>query len=319
MKVLITGISGQDGSILAKKLLAKGGYEIHGIIRRSAGGQAGRWRLDGFMDKIQFHYGDLTDHQSVMEIVRNVRPDWVFNLGAQSQVGISYANPMYTMEATGVGACNLMECVFNVNPQARFYQASSSEMWGETGITMMGSMDEAYPLNPISPYAVAKVMAHNYALMKRRQGFHAVIGILNNHESEWRGDNFVTTKVVKKAAARQKVTLGYLGAVRDWGYAPEYVKGMIMMMEHDTPETFVLGTGKGHTVEEFVREAYAYVGLDWKKMVEHSDRFRRPVEAGPLIGDYNKAYRTLGWEPKIAFKDLIAIMMDHEIRNQKEG
>lgn len=305
MNVLISGISGQDGSILANKLVAEYPYlKVHGIIRRSAGGREGRWRIRELEaeGKIELHYGDLTDHSSILSIVKQVKPQWVFNLAAQSQVGISFQNPVYTMQATGLGACNFMDAVFGEVPDARFYQASSSEMWGQT---QEQPQDEDTPFRPISPYAVAKVMAHNYALMKREEGFHTVIGILNNHESEWRGDNFVTTKIAKAAAKRQPVHLGYLGAIRDWGYAPEYVDGMLLMMEYNEPETFVLGTNEGHTVREFVVEAYRQMGLDAEEMVITDKKFFRSIEAGPLIGNYAKAKALLGWEPKTDFKGLI--------------
>jgi GDPmannose 4,6-dehydratase len=240
MKVLITGITGQDGSYLAEKLLAQG-HEVHGIIRRSSTGQSNFWRIESILDKVHLHFGDMTDHVAIKELLQAIVPDQVYNLAAQSQVGISYQCPSYTLEATGVGACNLMECTFSANRNARFYQASSSEMWGRTDGWVLSN--EQSPLRPISPYACAKVLAHNYAIMLQKRGLFATVGILNNHESERRGDNFVTTKVCKAAANWQKVNLGYLGAVRDWGYAPEYVDGMILMMNHENPDVFVLGTG----------------------------------------------------------------------------
>jgi GDPmannose 4,6-dehydratase len=308
MKILISGITGQDGSILAHKMYRH--HEVHGIIRRSAAGRESRWRIGQLEDfgKVSLHYGDLTDPESLRNIVSEVKPDWVFNLAAQSQVGISFKTPAYTMQATGVGACNFMDAVFSVVPDAKFYQASSSEMWGQT---TWQPQDEITPLLPISPYAVAKVMAHNYGLMKRKEGYFVAIGILNNHESEWRGDNFVTTKIAKAAARKEQVRLGYLGAIRDWGYAPEYVDGMVMMMHHDTPDTFVLGTNEGHTVKEFVVEAYRQMGLDAEDMVIYDERFKRSIEAGPLIGNYAKAQQILGWEPKTKFRDLITILLNH--------
>jgi len=306
MTTLITGITGQDGSILARKLL-KTGEEVHGTIRRNSDGNRNHWRIADIKDKLHLHYADLTDHASIYNLVQAVKPDKVYNLAAQSQVGISYANPTYTMQATGIGACTLMDAVTTIVPEAWFYQASSSEMWGVTDTPLM---DENTSLSPISPYACAKVLAHNYALMLRGQGFKMAVGILNNHESEWRGDTFVTSKIVKAAANAESVTLGYLGAIRDWGYAPEYVDGMIMMMEHSEPDTFVLGTGEGHTVEEFLQAAYAHAGLDFREFLGFNKKFMRPTEAGPLIGDYSKAKRVLGWEPKTKFDDLVKLLVN---------
>lgn len=310
-KVLITGITGQDGSYLAEKLL-KRGYDVHGLIRRSSTGKSNFWRISGILDKIQLHFGDMTDHAQIKELVQAIVPDEVYNLAAQSQVGISYQCQVYTLEATGVGACNLMECTFSANPNAKFYQASSSEMWGQVG-NGAGYMpsDELTPLKPISPYACAKVLAHNYALMLAKRGFFATVGILNNHESERRGDNFVTTKICKAAANMQQINLGYLGAVRDWGYAPEYVDGMILMMNHTEPDVFVLGTGLGHTVKEFMEASYKRMGLDPEQYVLHDHKLVRPFEAGPLIGYAKKAKTVLGWEPKVYFNELIDILLEY--------
>lgn len=307
-KVLITGITGQDGSYLAEKLLARG-YEVHGLIRRSSTGKSNFWRIESILDKVTLHFGDLTDHAAIKDLLQTLVPDEVYNLAAQSQVGISYQCPSYTLEATGVGACNLMESTFSANGKAKFYQASSSEMWGKTGYYILSS--EETPLRPISPYACAKVLAHNYAIMLAKRGYFATVGILNNHESERRGDNFVTTKVCKAAANWQQVNLGYLGAVRDWGYAPEYVDGMILMMEHHEPDVFVLGTGVGHTVQEFVNEVYLQMNLDPNEYVVHDDALVRPDEAGPLIGNYGKAKAILGWCAKTDFRQLITKLLDY--------
>lgn len=307
-KVLITGITGQDGSYLAEKLLARG-YDVHGLIRRSSTGKSNFWRINEILDKVTLHFGDLTDHAAIADLLHKLTPDEVYNLAAQSQVGISYQCPSYTLEATGVGACNLMESTFAANPKAKFYQASSSEMWGRTGGYIHSN--EQSPLRPISPYACAKVLAHNYAIMLAKRGYFATVGILNNHESERRGDNFVTTKVCKAAANWQPVNLGYLGAVRDWGYAPEYVDGMILMMAHERPDVFVLGTGVGHSVAEFVDEVYRQMRLDPNEYVVHDEKLVRPDEAGPLIGDYGKAMSLLGWEPKTDFRNLITKLLVH--------
>lgn len=304
-RVLITGITGQDGSYLAEFML-NDGWEVHGLVRRSS--TPNTERLEGLLHQIVLHPGDMTDLASLINILKEVQPQQIYNLAAQSHVGYSFDAPLSTLDITGVGAVRLMEAAFQVVPNVRFYQASSSEMYG---VPRQVPQNEDTPFNPISPYAVAKVMAHHYAKMYREKGLFISCGILNNHESERRGSTFLTSKVAKAAAQRQHVTLGNLNAVRDWGYAPEYVAAMRLILDQRLPEDFVLGTGVGHRVRDFVAQAYAQVGLDWQEYVHFNEALVRPIEAGPLVADPCKALKVLWWKPQHTFVDLVARMVEH--------
>lgn len=307
-KAFITGITGMDGYHLTWQLI-NSGYEVYGLVRRNSQSRLGNF--DGIPEEIlrtQIHFieGDILDLKSLQDIMEMVKPDLVFNLAAQSHVGTSYHLVDHTLQVTGIGAINVIRACEQL-PKVKIYQASSSEMFGQT---LDSPQNEATTLAPISPYAIAKTMAHHYAEMMRKRGMFISCGILFNHESEFRGANFLTQKVALAVANKEKLSLGNLDAVRDWGYAPEYTYGMILMLEHDTPNTYVLATGEGHTVKEFVQRAYKYVGLDFEEYCTYNNSdLVRPLEAGPLIGDYSKANTILHWKPKITFYELIERMV----------
>jgi|688.fasta_scaffold23848_2 GDPmannose 4,6-dehydratase len=318
-KALITGITGQDGSYLAELLLSKG-YEVHGLIRRSSSFNTSR--IDHIYQGPQeegqnliLHYGDLTDGSRLVSLVGNIQPDEVYNLGAQSHVRVSFDEPEFTGDVTGVGSTRLLEAVRLTSPQSRFYQASSSEMFGATP----PPQDEETPFYPRSPYGAAKVysywMTKNY---REAYDMFAVNGILFNHESPRRGETFVTRKITRAvariAAGKQdKLFLGNLDAVRDWGYAPEYVEGMWRMLQADKPTDFVLATGTACSVREFVQHSFERVGLDWEKYVDFDDRYLRPTEVDALIGDASKAEKILGWKAKTHAKELAELMVDADV------
>jgi GDPmannose 4,6-dehydratase len=313
---LVTGITGQDGSYLAELLLSKG-YQVHGIIRRASMFNTGRLE-DIYQDphtdhrRLFLHYGDITDSSSLVNLVRDVRPDEVYHLAAQSHVKVSFEIPEYTGDVTGLGTIRLLEAIRASGFATRFYQASTSELYGSTP----PPQSETTPFHPRSPYGVAKLYSF-WAVVNYREayGIHASNGILFNHEGPRRGETFVTRKitraVVRIAAGLQDgLYLGNLEAVRDWGYAPEYVEGMWRMLQVDKPDDFVLATGKPATVRQFCEAAFGHAGLDWEKYVRHDSRYERPAEVDALIGDPGKAKERLGWEAKTDWRELATIMVD---------
>ncbi|MDH5266128.1 MAG: GDP-mannose 4,6-dehydratase [Candidatus Bathyarchaeota archaeon] len=319
-KALITGITGQDGSYLAEFLLSKG-YEVHGIIRRASTFNTAR--IDHiYVDphepyaRLFLHYGDLSDSEQVSNIIYNVKPDEVYHLGAQSQVRVSFDIPEYTGNITALGTTRILEAIKNSGNKIKFYQASSSEMFGNSS----PPQSEETPFRPRSPYAIAKLYAY-WATVNYREGYNMFTsnGILFNHESPRRGETFLTRKVSRAIAnilaGKQKVLyLGNLDAKRDWGYAPEYVEVMWRILQLDEPEDFVMGTGEAHSVREFVEKALSYVDLRFEKHVEIDPRYFRPTETEELVADPGKAEKRLGWEPKIKFEDLMKVMVDADMR-----
>lgn len=324
-KAIITGITGQDGSYLAELLLSKG-YEVHGLIRRSSTFNTDR--LDHiYVDphdpkaRLFLHYGDITDSGELTNLIYNIQPDEIYHLAAQSHVRVSFDMPEFTGNITALGTTRLLEAVRRSGIKTRFYQASSSEMFGNAP----APQNEETPFIPRSPYAVAKVYAY-WMVRNYREGYNifACNGILFNHESLRRGETFVTRKITRavariKAGSQEKLYLGTLEAKRDWGYAPEYVEAMWLMLQQDEPEDFVIATGNSHSVKEFMVAAFEYVGLDWEKHVELDPRYHRPTEVEFLLGDASKAKRRLGWEPRVSFKELVKIMVDcdMELMNSK--
>jgi GDPmannose 4,6-dehydratase len=305
--VFITGITGQDGSYLAEQHLLRGD-NVHGLVRRNSTNNLGN--IEHIKDRLELFEGDLTDLSGLRETLKLIQPDYVYNLAAQSHVGTSYDLPDYTMQVTGMGAMNLFQAVWDICPEAHVYQASSSEMFGLTSGGTFGQ-NEMTKFDPISPYAVAKMAAHQMAHIWRKRGLWVSCGILFNHESERRGDKFLTSKVAKAAAHKRPVVLGNLKAMRDWGYAPEYTEGMTMILEHPVPDDFVLATGKTVSVEDFVEKCYEAMGLNWLQYVTISDEFKRPVETAPLKGDATKAHNVLGWHHKTDVDGLATRMVDY--------
>jgi len=308
-RALITGITGQDGSYLAELLLDEG-YEVHGMVRRASTEKFDR--IEHLRDRITLHQGDLLDQRSLGDTLRAARPDEVYNLAAMSFVALSWVQPTLTADFTGVGVTRMLEALREVCPQARFYQASSSEMFGKVREV---PQNEQTPLYPRSPYGVAKVYGHFITINYRESyNLHATSGILFNHESERRGLEFVTRKITWHAAAikhglREKLALGNLDAKRDWGYAKDYVRAMWLMLQQDEPEDFVIATGETHTVRDCVRIAFDEAGLgDWERFVEIDPQFLRPAEVDLLIGDPTKAKERLGWVPETSFEELIRLM-----------
>lgn len=319
-KALITGITGQDGSYLAEFLLHKG-YHVHGLIRRASTFNTARIDhiyIDPHKEKARLflHYGDLSDSEQISDIIYNVEPDEIYHLGAQSHVRVSFDIPEYTGYITALGTTRLLETIKRSGSRIKVYQASSSEMFGAA----VPPQNEKSPFKPRSPYACAKVYAHDMAV-NYRDGYNMFVsnGILFNHESPRRGETFVTRKVTRAIASiiagkQRFLHLGNLYAKRDWGFAPEYVETMWRMLQLDKPDDFVLGTGESHSVKEFVEEAFAYAGLNWKKHVKIDSRYFRPTEVTNLIADPAKARKKLHWNPKIGFKELIAIVVDADMR-----
>ena len=319
-KALITGITGQDGSYLADLLVAKG-YEVHGIIRRASTFNTAR--IDHLYQdphvngvRLFLHYGDLSDSVSLTKLLYELQPDEVYNLGAQSHVRVSFDIPEYTADVTGVGTIRILEAIRESGVKPRFYQASSSEMYGKVQEV---PQTETTPFWPRSPYGCAKMFGY-WATVNYREsyGLFASNGILFNHESPRRGETFVTRKISRAVAAiklglQKDLYLGNMDAKRDWGYAPEYVEGMWRMLQADQPDDYVLATNETHTVKEFVQEAFGHVGLEWEKYVKYDARYERPAEVDLLIGDPAKAKRQLGWEPKVRFKELVHIMVDADV------
>ncbi|MCU0722615.1 MAG: GDP-mannose 4,6-dehydratase [Planctomycetes bacterium] len=314
-KALVTGITGQDGSYLAELLLEKG-YEVHGIVRRSSSVNTQRIAhlyRDPHEKGVRFflHFGDLSDGTSLSSILAEVKPDEVYNLGSQSHVRISFDQPIYTVDTVALGALRLLEAVRHLAPPPRFYQASSSEMFGKV---VEVPQSEKTPFHPRSPYACAKVYAYHQTVNYREAfGLFACNGILFNHESPRRGENFVTRKITIAAARiklglQDKLFLGNLDARRDWGFAGDYVDAMWRMLQQGKPDDYVVATGETHSVREFLDEVFGALDLDWKRHVEIEPRFFRPAEVDVLCGDASKARRVLGWEPKLRFRDLARSM-----------
>ena len=320
MKALITGITGQDGSYLAEFLLAKG-YDVHGIIRRSSSFNTAR--IDGvYQDphtsgtRLHLVYGDLNDASSLNRIIRMVQPDEIYNLGAQSHVRVSFDIPEYTAEITALGTVRLLEAIRETGLRPKFYQASSSEMYGKVQEV---PQRETTPFYPRSPYGAAKVYAHWITVNYREAyGLFACNGILFNHESPRRGETFVTRKITKAAARiklglQQALFLGNLDAKRDWGYAGDYVEAMWLMLQQDHPDDYVVATGETHTVREFLDVAFGHLGLDWQRYVRIDPRYYRPTEVDLLIGDPAKAQRQLGWKPTVDFHQLGIMMVEADM------
>lgn len=324
MKALITGITGQDGSYLAEFLLAKG-YDVYGIIRRSSSFNTAR--IDGIYQdphmaeaKLHLVYGDLNDASSLNKVLRTVRPDEIYNLGAQSHVRVSFDIPEYTAEITGLGTVRLLEAIRESGLRPKFYQASSSEMYGKVQEV---PQRETTPFYPRSPYGAAKVYAHWITVNYREAyGLFACNGILFNHESPRRGETFVTRKITKAAARiklglQQDLFLGNLDAKRDWGYAGDYVEAMWLMLQQPQPNDYVVATGETHTVREFLDAAFGHVGLDWRRHVKIDPRYYRPTEVDLLIGDPTKAQRQLGWKPTVDFHRLAIMMVEADLEVER--
>lgn len=313
-RALITGINGQDGSYLAELLISKG-YEVHGTIRRAS--LPNLTRLDALRDQVHLHYGDLTDASALAGVLTDIQPEEVYNLGALSDVRASYDVPEYTGSVTGLGTTRLLELLRKIKPDARFYQAGSSEMFG---------MNPDIPCNedstffPASPYAAAKVYAHHITVNYRESyGMFAANGILWNHESERRGVEFVTRKITLGVAAifrgeAKALALGNLDAKRDWGHAEDYVEAMHLILQADEPDDFAIATGFTYSVREFLDEAFGVIGRDWHEYVTHDARFDRPVDPPVLLGDASKAKRVLGWEAKVQFKELVRRMVESDLQ-----
>jgi len=324
-RALITGITGQDGSYLAE-LLLKRGYEVYGIIRRSSSFNTARIEhiyQDPHIPNptLRLVYGDLNDASSLNHVLRTIQPDEVYNLGAQSHVRVSFDIPEYTGEIVALGTVRLLEAIREIDLRPRFYQASSSEIFGKTREI---PQTETTPFYPCSPYACAKAYAYFTTVNYREAyGLFACNGILFNHESPRRGETFVSRKITRaatwiKLGLQEKLFLGNLDVKRDWGYAPEYVEAMWLMLQHDVPDDYVIATEEAHTVREFVEEAFGLLGLEWEKYVEIDPRYFRPTEVDRLVGDASKARKKLGWKPKTKFKELIRIMVDADMESVKK-
>ncbi len=323
-RALITGVTGQDGSYLTELLLSKD-YEVHGLIRRSSTFNTDR--IDHIYtdphdpkSKLFLHYGDLNDSGQLSNLIYNLHPDEIYHLGAQSHVRVSFDMPEYTGDVTGIGTTRMLEAIRRSGIKTHFYQASSSEMFGDSP----PPQNETTPFRPRSPYAAAKVYSY-WMVQNYREGYKlfAVNGILFNHESPRRGETFVTRKITKalariKMGLEDKIYLGNLKAKRDWGYAKDFVEAMWVMLQQDEPDDYVIATGESHSVEEFLEEAFGYVGLDWRGYVEIDPRYLRPTDVGFLQGDASKAKRKLNWEPKVKFKELVRIMVDADIKELEE-
>lgn len=323
-KALITGITGQDGSYLAELLLDKG-YEVHGLIRRASTFNTDRIEhiyRDPHEPQPRFflHYGDLSVSGHLTELIYDIQPDEIYHLGAQSHVKVSFEMPEYTGDITAIGTMRLLEAVRKAGIRTRFYQASSSEMFGNAP----APQNEKTPFEPRSPHAAAKVYGY-WVTRNYREGYRlfACNGILFNHESPRRGETFVTRKITRavariKVGLQEKLYLGNLAARRDWGYAPEYVEAIWIILQQDRPEDYAIGTGEAHSVKEFVQEAFSYLGLDWERYVDIDAKYFRPTEAGLLRADASKARQALGWEPKVNFKQLVRIMVNADLAALKE-
>jgi GDPmannose 4,6-dehydratase len=318
-RALITGITGQDGSFLAELLLEKG-YEVHGMVRRLSSENYSR--IEGIRDRLQLHTGDLLDERSLVSVLRAARPEEIYNLAAMSFVPTSWSQPTLTAEFTAVGVMRMLEATREVCPEARFYQASSSEMFGKVRET---PQNEETPFYPRSPYGVSKVFGHFITVNYRESyGLYACSGILFNHESERRGLEFVSRKISHRVAAiklgmSEQIRLGNLEARRDWGYAPDYVEAMWLMLQQDEPEDFVVGTGVDHSVQELVEIACDHAGLDPAAHVVQDQELFRPAEVDRLVGDRTRAGERLGWEPKTGFEQMVRLMVDADVRRLEAG
>ena len=317
-KAIISGITGQDGSYLAELLLSKG-YEVHGIMRRISSFASGR--IDHLINSnpnIHIHYGDLTDALALAGLISDIQADEFYNIGAMSQVKVSFEVPEYTLQTNAVGVLNVLESIRKFSPQTKFYQASSSEMFGVPGVP--APYNENTPMMPQSPYGVAKLAAYHLTRQYRDgYGLFATTGILFNHESPRRGGTFVTKKITKAVApikngVQDSLVLGNLDAKRDWGWSPEFVEAIYLIMQQDKPDVFVVATGETHTIQEFVEEAFSYVGLNSKDYVKIDDRYKRPNEVPLLLGDPSKI-KELGWEPKMKFNEIVHAMMDYDLKH----
>lgn len=319
MKALITGITGQDGYYLSNQLLEKG-YEVHGLIRRASNINTNRidplisqYREEG---KIQLYYSDLIDSSSLTNLINKVMPDEIYNLAAQSHVAVSFKNPIYSTFTSTIGPITILESIRNIDKDIKFYQASSSEMFGGSEKIVL---NEDSLFEPKSPYAAGKVFAHNITKVYRESyNIFAVNGILFNHESPHRGETFVTRKITRAVGRiyhklQTNLTLGNLEASRDWGFAGDYTEGMFAMMQHKTPDDWVLATGETHTVKEFAKKAFSHIGLNWEDYVLTSDKYARPNEVHHLLGDPSKANKELGWKPKTSFDELVKKMVDSDL------
>jgi len=318
-KALMTGITGQDGSYLAELLLGKG-YEVHGLIRRSS--TFSTERIEHLYQdpheagaRLFLHYGDLTDGSALLRIIEKVQPEEVYNLAAQSHVRVSFDQPVYTADTVALGTLRLLEAIRETGSKPRFYQASSSEMFGKVAQT---PQTESTPFHPRSPYACAKVFAH-WQTINYREAYDlfACCGILFNHESPRRGETFVTRKITRaatriKEGLQEKLFLGNLDAQRDWGYAGDYVEAIWLALQQDKPDDYVVATGRTQSVRRFVETTFGLLDLDWKQYVEIDARYFRPTEVDLLLGDATKARQTLGWEPKVSFEELVRLMVEHD-------
>jgi GDPmannose 4,6-dehydratase len=313
-RALITGITGQDGSYLAELLLAKG-YEVHGIIRRSSSFNTGR--VDHIFDRLRIHHGDMADASALARLLEKVAPNEIYNLAAQSHVRVSFDVPVYTADVDALGTLRLLEAIRDTRLNTRFYQASSSEMFGRVQETPQTETTSFYPR---SPYGCAKVFSYwitkNY---REAYGLHASNGILFNHESPRRGETFVTRKITRavariKAGLQKRLSLGNLDAKRDWGFAGDFVEAMWLMLQKNQPDDYVIATGETHSVRDFLALAFAHAGLDWQLYVDIDPRLLRPSEVDLLIGDASKAKRHLNWEPKIKFHQLVAMMVEADMK-----
>jgi GDPmannose 4,6-dehydratase len=315
-KAFITGITGQDGSYLAELLLEKG-YEVHGLVRRSS--SFNTWRIDHVRDHLMLHYGDLVDQNSLVRTLEAVAPDEVYNLAAQSHVKVSFEMPEYTGNVTALGVLRLLDALRELGLSARVYQAGSSEMYG---LVQETPQTERTPFHPRSPYGVSKVFGHWTAINYREgYGMHVSNGILFNHESPRRGENFVTRKItmglaaIKKGRARE-LRLGNLDARRDWGFAKDYAEAMWLMLQREKPDDYVVATGENHSVREFLEEAFSYAGLDWQEYVKVDPKYFRPAEVDRLLGNPAKAREALGWKTRIGFRELVRLMVDADMEGQ---
>ena len=324
MKALITGITGQDGAYLAELLLKKG-YEVHGTIRRSS--SINTDRIDGLISKysdnnqLSLHYSDLLDSSSITNLLNNILPDEVYNLAAQSHVSVSFTNPIFTTQIGTLGSISILEAIRHLDKDVKFYQASSSEMFGGSSKELL---NEKSLFDAKSPYGASKVFAHEITKIYRESyDLFGVNGILFNHESPMRGETFVTRKITKAVGRihvgiQERLTLGNLDASRDWGYAKDYVKGMWQMMQYDSPDDWVLATGISKTVREFAKAAFSSVGLNWEDYIDVSEKYFRPNEVDYLLGDATKAREKLNWEPSVNFEELVEIMVQHDILEAKK-
>ena len=324
MKALITGITGQDGAYLAELLLNKD-YEVHGLVRRSSSFNTAR--IDNLIseyspeNRFQLHYSDLLDSSSITNLINSINPDEIYNLAAQSHVSVSFENPIYTTQVGTLGSITILEALKHSEKRVKFYQASSSEMFGGSSIEIL---NESSAFNPKSPYGASKVFAHDITKIYRDSyDIFGVNGILFNHESPLRGETFVTRKISKAVGRiatgiQEKLTLGNLDASRDWGYAKDYVQGMWLMMQHKNPEDWVLATGVTKTVREFAIEAFNHVNLNWEDFVLTSEKYLRPNEVDYLLGDSSKARKELKWKPSVDFSGLVKIMVEHDIKEAKK-